>query len=84
MSVDVEFRKDLAASFNASEKFIVILEKMVTDFYLVIVQNLKNWKRPAPKMVLPEQIDEGMRENPHVSEIANELVENDSNLGVLA
>jgi hypothetical protein len=84
ISVDVEFRKDLAASFNASEKFIVILEKMVTDFYLVIVQNLKNWKRPAPKMVMSEQIDEGKREKPYASEIPDELVENDPNLGVLA
>ncbi|MDA3886488.1 MAG: hypothetical protein PF638_12920 [Candidatus Delongbacteria bacterium] len=36
-------------NFASPTKFIEIIEKMIIDYYQVIVQNLKNWKKPEAK-----------------------------------
>lgn len=36
--------------FGSNKKFIVLIEKMVLDYYAGIVQYLTNWNRPAPKL----------------------------------
>lgn len=46
----VSFEKDLAADFTRTKKFIEKYEEMVLCFYRAIVQNLKNWEEPPPKM----------------------------------
>ncbi|MBN4072990.1 hypothetical protein JYT74_03005 [Crocinitomix catalasitica] len=38
------------ASFGSNKKFIVLIEKMVLDYYAGIVQHLTNWNSPAPKL----------------------------------
>lgn len=38
------------AGFGSNKKFIVLIEKMVLDYYAGIVQYLTNWNRPAPKL----------------------------------
>lgn len=60
-SVRVSYEKDLAARFSQCRKFIEEYERIVMTFYSVIVQNLKNWEEPAPKMNMIEimtQIEE--------------------------
>ncbi len=37
-------------SFASNKKFIVLIEKMVLEFYEGVVQHLSNWTRPAPKL----------------------------------
>ena len=36
--------------FESRKQFINILENMLIDYYQGIVQYLKNWKKPAPKI----------------------------------
>ena len=38
------------AGFGSNKKFIVLIEKMVIDYYAGIVQHLTNWSQPAPKL----------------------------------
>lgn len=38
------------AGFGSNKKFIVLIEKMVLDYYAGIVQYLANWSQPAPKL----------------------------------
>lgn len=38
------------AGFGSNKKFIVLIEKMILDYYAGIVQFLTNWNRPAPKL----------------------------------
>jgi hypothetical protein len=38
------------AGFGSNKKFIVLIEKMILDYYAGIVQHLTNWNRPAPKL----------------------------------
>ena len=56
-SVRVSYEKDLAARFSQCRKFIGEYERIVMTFYSVIVQNLKNWEEPAPKMVFREVVE---------------------------
>ncbi|WP_321991495.1 hypothetical protein [Marispirochaeta aestuarii] len=50
-----EFRivllKDFGKSFSNRKKFVSIIEEMLIDFYSSFVQHLKNWEKPAPKIV---------------------------------
>ncbi len=36
--------------FASNKKFIILIEKMVLEFYEGVVQHLSNWNRPAPKL----------------------------------
>lgn len=38
------------AGFGSNKKFIVLIEKMVLNYYAGIVQHLTNWNRPAPRL----------------------------------
>lgn len=38
------------AGFASNKKFIVLIESMLLGFYEGIVQYMKNWNRPAPKL----------------------------------
>lgn len=38
------------SGFGSNKKFIVLIEKMVLDYYAGIVQHLANWNQPAPKL----------------------------------
>lgn len=42
------------ASFSSEKKFVILIEKLVLDYYKGIVQNLKNWQEPAPKLNLSD------------------------------
>ena len=42
------------ASFASEKKFVSLFEDLVLNYYEGIVQNLKNWSAPAPKLNLSE------------------------------
>ncbi|MFQ5772539.1 MAG: hypothetical protein ACE5HX_18525 [bacterium] len=42
--------KDMAQNFSNRKKFIAEIETMLSNYYGVIVQYLKKWEKPAPKM----------------------------------
>lgn len=42
------------ASFASERKFVSLFEDLVLNYYEGIVQNLKNWSAPAPKLNLSE------------------------------
>jgi hypothetical protein len=50
-----EFRiiyiKDFGKSFSNRKKFTEIIEIMIIDYYAGIVQYLKKWEKPAPKII---------------------------------
>jgi hypothetical protein len=57
--------KDLGKIFSSSKKFVEIIEDMLLNFYQGIVQYLKKWEKPAPKMStndikdkLPDEIEQ--------------------------
>ena len=43
--------KDFGKSFSNRKDFVLIIEKMLIDYYTGIVQYLKNWEKPAPQVV---------------------------------
>ena len=49
--------KDLGKRFSASKKFVEIMEGMLLDFYEGIIQHLKKWEKPAPK-ISPSDVTE--------------------------
>ena len=40
----------IAASFKSKKKFVPLIEAMLRDFYKDIVQNVKTWQAPPPKL----------------------------------
>jgi len=50
----IEYRiilvRDIGKNFASAKKLVENVEKMLIIFYQGIVQNLKNWERPAPKI----------------------------------
>ena len=40
----------IAASFKSKKKFVTLIEAMLRDFYKDIVQNVKTWQAPPPKL----------------------------------
>lgn len=50
----IEYRiilvRDIGKNFASPKKLVEIVENMLVNFYQGIVQNLKNWERPAPKI----------------------------------
>jgi len=49
-SLEVCMVRHLAGRFTQSKNFIVDLEKAIPDFYESVVQHLKAWQAPAPRM----------------------------------
>jgi hypothetical protein len=43
--------RDFGAGFSSVKKFIVLIEKMVLEYYEGIVQHVSTWDRPTPKIV---------------------------------
>jgi len=65
--------KDFGKSFSHRKKFVEVIEKMLIDFYSGIVQHLKNWEKPAPKIVEKKPVTE------EILEIKNETEKFTSN-----
>lgn len=42
--------KDLGRTFSSRRGFVQTIEAMLLDFYQGVVQHLKRWEKPAPKM----------------------------------
>ena len=42
--------RNFGRNFESVRKFVEIIESMLKEFYKVIIQNLSNWDRPAPKL----------------------------------
>jgi hypothetical protein len=79
-SFDICFVKQLGGRFVQSKNFIRDLEQIVPDFYLNVVQHLKAWQPPAPKMregrkeasdVTPEALSEDVDEAQSRGHLAN-------------
>jgi hypothetical protein len=48
--INVVYSLFFGKDFTSPRKFITLIEQMLEDFYVGIVQHLKNWERPAPKI----------------------------------
>jgi hypothetical protein len=42
--------QDFKGNFASRKKFVELIEKMILDYYQGIVQHLKNWNPPAPRV----------------------------------
>ncbi|WP_425390256.1 hypothetical protein [Ekhidna sp.] len=42
--------RNFGRNFESVRKFVEMIESMLLEFYKVIIQNLSNWDRPAPKL----------------------------------
>ena len=42
--------KDIGSRFKSSKKFVELIEQMMFDYYQGLVQNLKSYTRPAPRI----------------------------------
>ncbi len=42
--------RDFGRTFESVRKFVEVLESMLLEYYMLVVQNLSNWDRPAPKL----------------------------------
>jgi hypothetical protein len=51
---NVSVMDGFGASFASEKKFVSLFEDLVLNYYEGIVQNLKNWNAPAPKLNLSE------------------------------
>lgn len=49
-SFNIVLMSNFGAGFGSTKKFIVLIEKMLFDYYAGIVQYLTNWNRPAPRL----------------------------------
>ena len=49
-SFNIVLMSNFGAGFGSTKKFIVLIEKMLLDYYAGIVQYLTNWNRPAPRL----------------------------------
>ena len=45
------YLKDFGKKFSSPRKFVEIIEKMLTNYYMGIVQHLNKWEPSAPKMI---------------------------------
>lgn len=49
-SFNIVLMSKFKGGFGSNKKFIVLIEKMILEYYAGIVQYLTNWNRPAPKL----------------------------------
>ena len=54
IAFDIELIK--TAKINSGKPFVIQTEKMLLEYYNVIVQDLKSWEKPAPKLKTEEII----------------------------
>jgi hypothetical protein len=54
----------IAASFKSKKKFVTLIEAMLRDFYKDIVQNIKTWQAPPPKLkeIKKEVVEKDIKE----------------------
>ena len=54
----------IAASFKSKKKFVTLIETMLRDFYKDIVQNVKTWQAPPPKLkeIKKEVVEKDIKE----------------------
>ncbi len=58
-NIQIFYVNDLGKQlFSQTEKFVTTLESNLLEFYKVIIQHLKNWDKPAPKIAEQKQQDE--------------------------
>jgi len=38
------------SGFSSEKKFVSLFEQLILNYYEGILQNLKNWTKPAPKL----------------------------------
>jgi hypothetical protein len=55
--VSIVHIKNFGRNFGSAKKFVVTMENMLPMFYKEIIQHLKNWVKPAPK-ILQKNIEE--------------------------
>ena len=48
---EIYYIKDLGKKFSSRRIFVEIIEDMLINYYSVIVQNLKRWNKPSPKII---------------------------------
>ena len=54
---EICYVKDIGKKFSSRKKFVEIIEQMLIDYYTAIVQNLKKWNKPAPKITENELLN---------------------------
>ena len=54
VNFDIVLIRNFGRNFESVRKFVELIEAMLKEYYKVIVQNLSNWDRPAPKLVETE------------------------------
>lgn len=52
---NVVLTQDFKVNFASRKKFVVLIEKMILDYYQGIVQHLKSWTPPAPKVQIEKK-----------------------------
>jgi hypothetical protein len=52
--INISVMDGFGGSFDSERKFVSLFEDLVLNYYKGIVQNLKNWSAPAPKLNLSE------------------------------
>ena len=57
-SFNIVLRKNLGRKFESRKGFVEIIENMLKDYYKGIVQYVKKWEKPAPKIVEDEDNSE--------------------------
>ena len=55
---EIYYLKDLGKKFSSRRKFVEIIEEMLIDYYSGVVQNLKKWNKPAPKITEKRILEE--------------------------
>ena len=53
-SFKLVFVKYLGKKFESRKLFVTQIENALVDYYQSVVQYLKNWEKPAPKIQNPE------------------------------
>lgn len=72
------YQKDFGKDLSSRNKFVTIIEEMGTDFYSAVVQNLKKWEAPAPR-VKDKIVEEQTEAMPEGTESGDVCVSNDLN-----
>lgn len=57
---DIEVIK--SAKFTQVSVFVEEIEDMLSDYYQIIVQDLKTWKEPAPKLQVKKEVEKSKEE----------------------
>lgn len=66
----------LGANFTKSRKFIEEFERVVPEFYKQVVQGVKAWQSPAPKMAINRQSSDDVTTVALAAEVESDVNEN--------